>query len=94
MVTEVHCGDQSRNSVDGAAGHCHGMVSNRIERSGEGKDTQYIAQQRNGVERHRHASEQFGKDGRRLARCGNGNAKKCNEKLRKSNVMEVNGPVA
>ena len=33
MVTEVHCEDQSRNSVDGAAWHCHGMVSNRIAMS-------------------------------------------------------------
>lgn len=38
MVTEMHCGDQSRNSVDGAVWHCHGMVSNRIEMSGEGID--------------------------------------------------------
>lgn len=36
MVTEMHCGDQSRNSVDGAAWHCHGMVSNRISLSGCG----------------------------------------------------------
>ena len=37
-VAEMHCGDQSRNSVDGAVWHCHGMVSNRIEMSGEGID--------------------------------------------------------